>query len=291
MSIAVLSPCLLDVEKGLSLGEKQLHYYQLSELFQKLNTYTNFKFQYYKKAPFAGYKMELPSYGNLYLDSLVATNVYGAIQRMLMEEYIDLEGIAPATPPPTFSLPDGDLTNAFYSYLNYCQGKETILFIGENNFGTSRPIEFVSDKKFSVDASTYVSIELTDILLSYLKPPADKDVVFPRKDFCVEYNNYVLERIQNERMNQPEKISLFETIGELVATYNLYKKDQRLSNINSTPQKLRKVYKKAEGKIYYLSLDVESGGFEVFDKNYLHLGQYNFSGDIAKPPATHTLRH
>ena len=53
------------------------------------------------------------------------------------------------------------------------------------------------------------------------------------------------------------------------------------------------VYTKNEGSVYHLSLDFESGGFEVFDKNYVHMGQYNFSCTIAKKaqPMTHRLIH
>ena len=102
-----------------------------------------------------------------------------------------------------------------------------------------------------------------------------------------------MEQIEYKQMNQNEKNALFEKIGNVVAVYNFYNKNQRLCRLNSTPNKKRIVYTKNEGSVYHLSLDFESGGFEVFDKNYVHMGQYNFSCTIAKKaqPMTHRLIH
>ncbi len=65
-----------------------------------------------------------------------------------------------------------------------------------------------------------------------------------------------------------------------------------LSMLNSRKQRsMRAVYSKLRKSPTYLSLDFESGGFEVFDKNGLHLGQYSFDGARTKVPApdTHKL--
>ena len=53
------------------------------------------------------------------------------------------------------------------------------------------------------------------------------------------------------------------------------------------------IYKKTKGRLFYLSIDIESGGFEVFDSNYKHLGQYDFSGKKVKKaePRSHKLKH
>lgn len=293
MQFAVLSPCLLQVNTELTQEEKFLHYDKLSDLLNKLNFFTNLKFQYYKKSPYEGYKMEIPDYHNLFLNNLVATNIYAVIQKMLIPEYVDLEGISPVKPPINFLLPENDLSDAFCSYINYLCGKDALLFISEDNFNLTRPIEFYLENTIKINTSTYINIELTDILLSYLKITTNNDQIFPRADFCSDYNNYVMNRVNNERMTQPEKIALFEKIGAIVATYNEYKKDQRLTTLNSTKKKLRTVYKKEFGKVFYLSIDVESGGFEVFDCRFVHLGQYNFCCNLVKPasPITHILYH
>jgi len=293
MPLAVLSPCLLHVDKELTQDKELLHYSRLADLLGKLHRNTNLKFQYYKKAPYEGYKMAKPEYNSLTLNNLVATNVYGMIQKMLCSEYIDLESISPATPPKDFCLPVCDLNDTFCSYINYLRGKDALLFISDNNFGAHRPIEFCTDKPFEINTSTYVDIELTDVLLAHLKPVSNNNEIFPRADFCSNYNCYMKNKIKHDRMCQPEKIALFEQIAEVVAIYNGYKRDRRLTELNSTPQKKRTVYKKEAGKLFYLSIDVESGGFEVFDYRFCHLGQYDFSGNRVKPPspATHKLIH
>ena len=94
-------------------------------------------------------------------------------------------------------------------------------------------------------------------------------------------------------MHQPEKNALFEKVGTAVAKYNEYQKDRYLSKLNTTCNKRRIVFKKIKGKKFYLSLDLESGGFEVFDNRYKHLGQFNFSCRKVKEAAqlTHKLLH
>ena len=96
-----------------------------------------------------------------------------------------------------------------------------------------------------------------------------------------------------KKMNQSEKIALFEKIGDTVAKYNFYERNKGLSNKNSTSYKKRIVYTRIQNKDFYLSLDLESGGFEVFDKKYIHQGQYNFDHKKVKraEPKTHKLLH
>lgn len=111
------------------------------------------------------------------------------------------------------------------------------------------------------------------------------------KIFVINTINLFKNKIENEKLEQSKAIALYIEIGTLVAEYNCYTKDTTLSKKNSTDKKIRIVFKKNIGKEYYLSLDVESGGFEVFDHNLIHLGQYNFNGERVKPatPKTHKL--
>lgn len=290
MDIAVLSPCVL--EKG-HKAERE-HYAELSTLIHNLYTHTNLKFQLYQKAPFDSYKMEIPVYEDATLNSFVTVNIYGTIQKMLLREYIDLEDIAPVQMPREFTLDENPLTNAFRCYLNYLKGVDSLLFIGEHNFPVPRPIELCGDDtSFKMNASTYVNIELSDVLLPYLKSVDNLDSIFPRANFCSKYNQYVLDMIKSRGMGQEQKNALFENVGSIVAIYNMYSKNNRLSRINTTAAKKRIVYEKREGKKYYLSLDLESGGYEVFDRAYRHLGQFSFSCQQVRPaePLTHILYH
>lgn len=290
MSIAVLSPCVLEVRNK----PEQVHYSQLSQLINNIYSYTELKFQLYRKAPFESYKMEIPVYEkNPILNNFVMINVYGKIQKMLLKDYVDLEGYEPAILPSEFRIGKDSLSNAFCSYLSYLKGNDSVLFVGEDNFSVPRPIDICADTTFTMNASTYIQLELSDVLLPYLKQIDDCDSIFPRADFCAKYNHYVLETIKSKGMGQAEKNALFEKVGSTVATYNMYKKNKRLSQLNTTRDKKRIVFEKNTGKKYYLSLDLESGGFEVFDRSFRHLGQFSFSCEQVKDaePLTHVLHH
>ncbi|WP_340025057.1 hypothetical protein MHI24_07700 [Paenibacillus sp. FSL K6-1096] len=283
MQRAILSPCLLKVPQNSSNEEEFLHYVALKELIDALFLFTKLRFEYYKKAPYEGFKMEIPHYSNNFtLNNLVTVNIFSVIQKMMIHEYVDLEGISPARCTSQMNLPEGDLTEAFLSYLNYIQGEESLLFIGHDNLNIARPLQFFATKEFKIETSTFIKIELTNVMLPFLKDNFDKDDIFPRKRFCAKYNDYVLNKIKFNGLSINESISIFQEIGALVAFYNCYEKDIGLSAKNSSGTKLRTVYKKTVGKVYYLSIDVESGGFEVFDRNFVHLGQYNFSCELAK---------
>ena len=109
---------------------------------------------------------------------------------------------------------------------------------------------------------------------------------------CIAYfYNLQLSNFLKERHTGDRK-ALIIKIGDEVASRNGYIKNDYLSMLNSRKQRsMRAVYSKLRKSPTYLSLDFESGGFEVFDKNGLHLGQYSFDGARTKVPApdTHKL--
>ncbi|CAG7644650.1 hypothetical protein PAESOLCIP111_04758 [Paenibacillus solanacearum] len=291
MEIAILSPCLLKAEKEDSQKELE-HYKKLEDLIRILFQFTKLKFEYYRRAPYEGYKMDIPNYQhNLTLNNLVTVNIYSVIQKMMIRDYVvDLDGIPPATKVTDFKLPDGDMTEAFLSYINFSKNKKPLLFIGEENFNIPRPIHFSEEDNFEIDASTLATIELSNILSTCLNDKLDVEDIFPRKFLCSKYNDYVKKKIETDKLDSNGSIALFQQLGALVAEYNCYEKDNYLSKKNSTKDKLRTVYKKTIGKESYLSFDVESGGFEVFNHNFEHLGQYNFNCQLVKPPSPHTHR-
>ena len=70
------------------------------------------------------------------------------------------------------------------------------------------------------------------------------------------------------------------TMARQVATTNGWKYDRKISNINSSSQKIRDIYRAGDGRqTMFLSVDVEKYGcFEVCDFRGDHLGEFNFSG-------------
>ena len=238
--------------------------------------------------------MDMPIYSNTTLNNLVRTTIYPVIYKMSKRDYIDLDNIQPAQCLVNMYIPDVEGKEAFLSYLNHVKN-DSIIFVGKRNYHIKSPCQFQGDTVFSIDISKAGIIETTDVLLRYLKQDLNSDEIFPMEGFCsyVKYNDYVIKEIQNKKMNQSEKIALFEKIGDTVAKYNFYERNKGLSNKNSTSSKKRIVYTKIQNKDFHLSLDFESGGFEVFDKKYIHQGQYNFDCKKVKraEPKTHKLLH
>lgn len=289
MAIAILSPCVLDIGNM----EEIKHCYKLGELIDYINKNTNLEFQYYKRAPYDGYKMEVPRYRNMTLNNYIMTNVYSKIMNNIDSEYIELTNIEPAKPLNGYDLPEGEITTSFLSYINYIQDEESVVFLGPANMSIECPLKFMSESEFQINASKQFEIETTEVLVPFLNENVNLLEIFPRKNACKSFNSYVKDQERKNNMCQNQRISLFEKIGCVVAKYNFYKRNQRLSSLNSNGSKIRQVYEKEKGKKYFLSLDVESGGFEVFDNHYNHLGQVNFSCEFVKraEPHTHILKH
>lgn len=290
----ILSLCLLHVDQGISFEEQVEHFDKLSKIMYLLDRYCNVSFQHYEKSPYENYKMDIPIYSNTTLNNFVRSKVYAIVCKMLEEDYVNLDNIQPAQCLANMYIPDVEGKEAFLRYLNYVKN-DAIMFVGKRNYHLKSPCQFQGDTVFSIDISKAGTIETTDVLLRYFKQDLNSDEIFPMEGFCsyVKYNDYVIKEIQNKKMNQSEKIALFEKIGDTVAKYNFYERNKGLSNKNSTSSKKRIVYTKIQNKDFHLSLDFESGGFEVFDKKYIHQGQYNFDCKKVKraEPKTHKLLH
>lgn len=92
------------------------------------------------------------------------------------------------------------------------------------------------------------------------------------------------QKKQADSANPKDEIrALILTYGQQVAERNCYKLDVRLSALNSTETKKRKIFYAGVGRDrIYLSLDLETGAFEVCDYKGDHLGEYFFDGQINK---------
>ena len=166
--------------------------------------------------------------------------------------------------------------------------KDYLLFIGKANKDKPRPIKFLLPND-NIEEKTPIYTPEVDCSgqLSIVFPSSNQDDIFPNYSLCMDLNT---EYQINKRYE--DRISYTKEIGAEVASRNGYTYDNNLSTLNSQKQKsIRCVFKKFNKTAFYLSLDFESGGFEVFDYKGTHLGQYSFSGQKVKPaaPRTHKL--
>lgn len=179
---------------------------------------------------------------------------------------------------------------SFLRYITYLvlSKREFLLFIGLANKNKPHPFIFSVTEDFQIDTIPISEPEVDcsgQIASIIVNQTADE--LFPNKHYCSSLNtNFLKERHTGDRK------ALIIKIGDEVASRNGYIKNDYLSMLNSRKQRsMRAVYSKLRKSPTYLSLDFESGGFEVFDKNGLHLGQYSFDGARTKVPApdTHKL--
>lgn len=120
-------------------------------------------------------------------------------------------------------------------------------------------------------------------------PKSSFDNKFPAKDLCNGYNEWRSEILQSSYSGQ--KISDFTQIGIEVAIRNHYIYDAKLTALNKRRAKKDKKERSPKRQVFinqardvYLSTDFLHGGFEVYDKNAVHQGQYKFNGNFEKAP-------
>ncbi|NCU04699.1 MAG: hypothetical protein GXC73_12000 [Chitinophagaceae bacterium] len=99
--------------------------------------------------------------------------------------------------------------------------------------------------------------------------------------FAARINQYLADIEYYEKLKGKGdtnfKRALFFNTGTEIAEMNGWTHDVRLSRINSTPGKKRKVFF-ARSPTAYLSIDFMHGAFELHDRNGIHIGEYNFEG-------------
>lgn len=141
---------------------------------------------------------------------------------------------------------------------------------------------------YDEEIESNISYWITNGELINIKFP-NEVLKFPAKDLCNRYSLWRSEILKS--YSAGEKEALFTNIGLEVAIRNNYLYDSILTAINKKKAKKdknkkspkRQVFKSANKEIY-LSTDFENGGFEVYDKNARHQGQYKFNGDFEKAP-------
>lgn len=167
---------------------------------------------------------------------------------------------------------------------------------------------YKKDKKYGKDFIFYINHyakELNSNIKSWIEHDLihinfpDKNTIFPAKDICC-YGYEELKKLAIKSFHgDTDKMSKFENIGTEVAYRNHYHYDNKLTQLNKRRAKKdkngnepkRKIFVSDAGELFYLSIDFENGGFEVFDKKAKYLGQYRFNCSFEKKsdPKNHIL--
>lgn len=153
------------------------------------------------------------------------------------------------------------------------------------------PIKKYSDRVFiignydeEVESNISDWIENNEVICI---PSPTIDNKFPAQDLCGRFDNWRSNILQPNY--DGDKISDLSAIGIEVAKRNRYKYDASLTAINKRYAKKDKNGNSPKRQVFqnnkksvYLSTDFENGGFEVYDKNATHQGQYRFNGNFEK---------
>lgn len=141
---------------------------------------------------------------------------------------------------------------------------------------------------YDEEVESNISTWITNNELIHI-PESSFENKFPAENLCNGYNKWRSEILQSSYSG--DRISEFTKIGFEVAIRNHYIYDSQLTALNKKRAKKdkngnspkRQVFKN-QAKDTYLSTDFLHGGFEVYDKNARHQGQFKFNGDFEKEP-------
>lgn len=180
----------------------------------------------------------------------------------------------------------------YYALMNHLSeienSSDSVFFLGTCNLNYGDILRLPnSNKEFSTIGSI-LDIEVTSFSNGFRKFLLDCKMTqptianpLPANKICKEYNSIKDNYIQN---GEDQTETYIKIVNE-VALRNGYIKDSRLSRINSTPDRIRKIY--TFHNIVYLSTDVRHGTIEVFNYHGKHQGEYFYNGEM-KPNSKDT---
>lgn len=181
-------------------------------------------------------------------------------------------------------------TNAFIGKIFHIlsSNKENIVIIPFIQSGNHRELKkkqytdrvfFIGNIDQEINSNISMWIKQDEVLK--LSCPSE-DCLFPAAELCNGFDKWRSEILHSFSSN---KIALFSNISLEVALRNKYEYSSKLTAINKAKAKKdkkgnppkRQVFIGNEGEAY-LSSDFENGGFEVYNKKPIHMGQYRFNG-------------
>lgn len=284
----VLSPCLFEL---MSDNEPEIveleHYNHIMELLNYLMK-LNVEFDLYEDAPYYPDASKRPPITRYHYHNISCSQLYAKIQKKISyENYVELSEYEAAEIITEYTFPEKSETKeSFLRYITFLvQSSDSyLLFIGQANMSKPRPMIFSWSTGEKTECVPIFKPE-TDLSGQLHSVFPQKSSLFPCSDYCTELDQ---EFLRNREIG--DRISTIKEYGAEAATRNGYVYDHYLSVLNSKKQhNSRIVYRRLIGnKESYLSLDLESGGFEVFDHNAVHLGQFSFAGKRDKPPSPQT---
>lgn len=294
MNKLILDPGLFEISENLNCNEQMEHFHYLAETIDFISDFVD-------GAPYS-YYLEEQEDREEYHDppitrSLIIKNKYVNIKKKLLRflkegQMIDLGESAISDCSMQFES-NSITTNAFKKYLYYLliqtsSGSPFLLLLSKVNerLTPTVRVSFDNTTKIIPSISNPVS-DCHQIIGPFLKSCRDGNDLFPQKSACHQLNDCFLYQTRGLELSQRRAIGI--EYGRETASRNQYKQNSSLSRKNT--QYI--VYVHENGQ-YFLSIDLEHGGLEMFARqgtHAQHLGEYDYSGGLSKEaqPQTHRL--
>lgn len=284
----VLDPNLFECEDNASEKEQFEHFSFLEKCVEFLANNCDVCLDIYDGAPYAYKNQNYPC--PPITKSHYLKIHYNKIRKPLNKiqnrkfSYVDVTDITPCESINNiFFIDDSECKDSFYKYMNYARAfEECIVVLGINNKYSK--VEIVIDKSTTkeIEAIWNLPFDCSNRVYKLLIPDQDVLVPFKYKSSCQDLNNaYKSKKIKD--------ISVMQKYGAEFASRNHYVKDNLLSRKNTNY-----LVFVSDDRNYAISVDQESGGLELFEmtgRGYVHLGQYDYSGNKTKDaqPQNHKL--
>lgn len=300
MITILIDPGLFEISPDMNNDDQQEHFTLLDNTISFVSNCIDAAIDEYNGAPYLYYYDATPAYREAPItESRYIRSRYGKIrkeiQKMLRNgTIIKLEDSVRLDCPLDFE--DNTVTERpFIQYLHqklFFQRSECslLLLLSSKNRKHSPKVSISSDKESADIASVYdPAIDCSGIIAEYIKEGPNQHDMFPRSVSCSSLNSAFLAEVTPQRLSDAEKKSYFKKYGNEVASRNGYEKKPDLSRKN--PKYSVFVHPHQE---YYLSIDLEHGGLEVFKyqgNDPPHLGEYDYSCQFQKDaePETHKI--
>lgn len=281
----VLSPCLFELMSDNEPKTVELEHY---EHILNLLTYLvklNVEFDLYEDAPYYPDATKRPPITRYHYYNTSCSQLYAKIQKKISyENYVELTEYEAAEIETEYTFPKKSETKeSFLRYITFLvqNSASYLLFIGKPNMNKPRPMIFSWSTGETTECMPIFSPEI-DLSGQLHTVFPQESSLFPCSAYCTELNNHFLQN-----RDTGDRKSIIKQYAAEAASRNGYIYDQHLSMLNSKKQgNARIVYHRLiDNQASYLSVDLESGGFEVFDHDATHLGQFSFAGNRDKPPS------
>ena len=300
MTTLLIDPRLFEISPDMDDDNQLEHFTLLDSTISFVSTCMDAALDEYNGAPYMYYYDSTPTYREAPItESRYIRSRYGRIrkeiQKMLrngMTVELTEEGMVECT----LDFEDNTVTEKSFKLYLYeklfcdCSEYSLLLLLSDKNSQHSPKVSMSSDRGSKDIVSVHnPAVDCNGIIAKYLSANTNQHEIFPQRTSCMSLNSAFLSEVSPQRLSDAEKRPYFIKYGNEVASRNGYEKKPDISRKN--PRYSVFVHPHQE---YYLSIDLEHGGLEVFryQGSYPpHQGECDYSCKFVKDaePETHKI--